>query len=524
MPTNVLTSNGMSSVVLSAMVAALLGWRGSQAAELSTGDGGGKPIAVARGESRAVLPHFIGFNGNMTRDHMPWDEPRLVDALARSHAGNFRYPGGTVGNYWDWDLGGINRSLSKKDFGATSHVFAMRRLKSRYPLENFAKGMKAGGVTPVFMLNMTFHTLEEQLGHLKKAEKSGVPVKYVELGNEFYFGRGAHPAIDDVYPSVEKYAETASKWAAAIKAAFPDVRLAACAAGHIGNATKSKRRRTWDARLLKVLRGVDALTIHCYTTPGLTEADPADKKKGPSIERREKQLAALKTSEGVSRMLGRPYSLWQYRVEAGVIPRDMELWITEFNIADRVGAARGTWAHGLAIVNFLHVFLADGRPNLACYHNFYTQPLYTAVHRRPQGRSRNKDGDEGNRPTPFSFNGAGEAIALFGEAMRSATRATRLTFAPTPTAEESEGRPSYPTLIGWIFEGGPGSKALIANLSYSTVEVAGRALGLRGSPYRQVYSEPATPVLNEQSLKRSTGRLSGPLAVPAYSITVIESQ
>lgn len=56
--------------------------------------------------SRAIPEDFLGLNGaNVLVDTEDWDEINSNNALAGSPMKTFRFPGGTVSNYWDWRRG-----------------------------------------------------------------------------------------------------------------------------------------------------------------------------------------------------------------------------------------------------------------------------------------------------------------------------------------------------------------------------------------------------------------------------------
>ncbi|GAB3222709.1 hypothetical protein [Spirosoma arcticum] len=57
-----------------------------------------------------------------------------------------------------------------------------------YTLDNYAKGFKATGMSPMVVLNRLGKDLEHDLNILGKLRDTGLPVRHVEMGNVRYFG------------------------------------------------------------------------------------------------------------------------------------------------------------------------------------------------------------------------------------------------------------------------------------------------------------------------------------------------
>lgn len=183
------------------------------------------------------------------------------------------------------------------------------------------------------MLNMLSQGLSDSLEMLREAEARGIPVRRVELGNEFYFDRFGLAIAR--YPTAEDYALEANLWAAAIKAEWPDAQIVA-----IGNAEHAdglpEREETWNERVLPLLsEDITAITLHLYPRPDQSPADTY--------------------AEIISRSELDGYT--------------GQIWITEFNVSDYTGGVKNTALHGQLVTQWLEVFDDDERVRLVLLHN-----------------------------------------------------------------------------------------------------------------------------------------------------------
>ncbi len=121
----------------------------------------------------------------------PWTDPRTLAAVKALNLQSLRYPGGTDANYWDWHTGWVYPS-----FPTGAGPFSET-------LKDFAPLVKLTG-PPIFDLNvMTYNNsiatpaqtsamVQDQVAMLKAAQQLGMPVEYIELGNELLFCASSH--------------------------------------------------------------------------------------------------------------------------------------------------------------------------------------------------------------------------------------------------------------------------------------------------------------------------------------------
>ncbi len=220
------------------------------------------PLVAVPSRTVALLPDRVGVNGNLTSIDHPWTNDSLLDAFKTLRLGHLRYPGGTLGNYWDWDRGWIDAAVPDSLMIKWVVSNKLRDSPKRYTLDDLAIVHRASGVTPLFMLNMLSKDLDHALRNLRRAEALGMPVKYIEMGNELYFDI---PFPKLRYPTPEDYGRTCQRWIDTLSAAFPEAQFAVVGS-HI---SYHARQKDWTARVLRHCPGADAVTFHQYGPSGL---------------------------------------------------------------------------------------------------------------------------------------------------------------------------------------------------------------------------------------------------------------
>ncbi len=501
-------------------------------------------VKATPGRSHTILPHFVGFNANLAALDQPWATPGLAEATKDLRPGNLRYPAGSLGNIWDWDAGrtfrdgGANPGPGEIDYDRTiGWTRSLANSPRTYTLENLAQGHKAVGFEPVYMLNVVHYEPAEQVEHLKHARNLGLPVTYVELGNELYFGPGADRYVTDKFPTPEAYATAANEWARAIKAEFPDALVAAVGSSG-GEPRHSPRRREWNARVAPLLAPnlIDAVTVHKYVghdLDGIVEGndlEDLDNKTGndriapPPWQRAVYSLLA--TEAGVAHMLSRPYAAWDKFTQTQELPPDTPIWLTEFNLADDTGAVRNTWAHGLFIAAYLDAFLADGRVQLVDFHNLIGGNLFPALWSDDDLQTLALDAANGLPATRrWDPTAAGLVMGLFGRAMHGRDTVTALDLPGVPTIADEAGN-AYPAAFAWRFSSSDGSHlptALIVNLSPTPVSLDLSALNLAGT-VTTLSAAPHTFVTRPDIVARTTAPLAAEQTFPAYSVSLIAGE
>jgi hypothetical protein len=480
-------------------------------------------VGTNTGTARAVPAGFFGYNDERSQLGNPLD-PNLLAVEGKVFCQVIR-TNGSFGNYWDWKMG---LYVTNYDDGYTNS-------KNAYPrtVGTFYNQFLAMHSTPIYMLNMltdpqcvppvggfcqftpTTPNLNYQLQWLQAAQSQGLPVKYIELGNEFYLG--SNPGYTQVFPDPATsadppastvYARLATQWIAAIKKQFPQALIAALGATNVTN--EDVRRRSWNAGLFPALQGEDAITLHSYITTTVA--------KGAALDNSAAQV-----------MLATPFSNWaSLEKDIAGIPAGLPIWFTEYDLGDKTEPVWGTWAHGLVVSTMTLLYLEEPRVQIAAKYTL----LANAIH----GDIFNDTTSFSNVPwvaappnppltTQWGRSAADMALAEVGAAVAATSQAVKLTFPGAPTL--IGGGTSYGALYGWSFQAGSSRRVVVLNLSNQPLSIDVSGLGLSGAAYEQISGAPFTYVTGGLSgsptnLTETSGTLAGKTcALPAYSITRI---
>lgn len=482
--------------------------------------GGEGSVKVTRSEMSRQLPAYIlGFNVNNARGPS-WREPEALAAAVNLQPLNLRYPGGTVGNYWDWETGwfmeGTNPPHGLGNIEPTINK-----------LEDFKVLIDATGAEPVYMLNMLTSDLEHQMNMLRHARAIGLKVRLVELGNEFYLPREGYM---ERFPAPEDYAREANEWIKTIKAEFPATRVGVVGAHERGT---QGRRNNWNKPVLDAIEGADALTVHPYAGPNLAEEMDTllegtglvpetrrDKRKSGMVAPEPYQQAqkeAMASAEGPGYALSAPFGAWDhFKATRTKLPEGMTFWFTEYGIFDRVGAIHSTWLHGLFVAAMSAAYIEGDNVELLCIHQLVGQPAFTAILTGQDPFARYMDYAETKR---FSLSAMGVTIRHLCDALRGATRVNGLAFDPNPVMTSRTGTP-WPTLVGWTIDSAEGRKAMIMNLGSQPADLA-----IAGSPLDgfetidRIASDPGRRITGIEAVDRTGKPLENVLILPPFSIT-----
>ena len=198
---------------------------------------------------------LTGFNINWS--FLPPLNQDIINVTASLKPQIIRYPGGTISKKWNWQDG---TTINQPN-------------RPAHPLNDLLELKKATGAEVIFVLNTIYKTLDDQLSMLRTARDMGIPVKYIEMGNEHYLGKGnnaddsgKHQDNVDKFPTGKEYAEFVNGWVPEIRAEFPDVKIGISMLGRTNN---NERLKTWNQLIVDTIEpdNFDAFVYHVYVRP-----------------------------------------------------------------------------------------------------------------------------------------------------------------------------------------------------------------------------------------------------------------
>ncbi len=453
---------------------------------------------TATGGVRTVTPTLLGLNGVNTTGPQ-WDNSPFDAVLKRFAPGVIRYPGGTVANYWSWPDGWFQPGEWPGE--------PAKAVNDTLPV--FGTGLAAAGATPLFDLNtVTINgaigsdaenttMLDQQLQALRSAAGDGLPVKMVELGNELYQSGYISTGPDGQdytkrFPSAADYATQMNAWISALHTAFPGVKVAVVATDANDVPGIAPRRSTWNATVLPLLKGEDAVTIH-------------------------DNLRVYDASSSPATVLAYPYLHFQKLKahELALFHSDqLPVWVTEFNLADQTPGHvfQGTWLHGLFVA--AQALLFTGDPDIT----YAGLDATIGTDLAPIFSSTQGFGSGGPATVRLALSAAGTTMSMIQSAFDRASAAQVLSFSPSPAL----GTTGAPALLGLVLTTQGGPEVLLVNLSAQPVTLDVSAILPGALTVTQVTAPSiATKVTGPGSTETSTSTASGTVQIEPYALADI---
>jgi hypothetical protein len=450
----------------------------AQAAQGTTASSGSKALTARPADGYHSIPNaFAGFNAPFRKNSWLALTPELRQAAAGLSPGALRVFGGTTANYWNWRTGkfydrhGVPRQYRR----------AYRRMSPIY-MADWAQLVQGANAIPVFDLNLVTSHLSHQLDMLRRARELGMPVRWVELGNELYFHA---PLIDEAIPSARAYGRKATRWIDAIKKEFPHARVAAVGFGGPRSWSGDARRRHWDWRMLSTLRGEDALTFHTYWRT------PRGRLSPPRLA---KVLAAPLRRLAVLRSAG-----------LGKLPGGVQAWVTEWNVWHG-SSLRGTWVNGLMNAEYLLGLLGETRVR--------QEDLHALIFRNPfAALFPNQDafGDQ-TSTVPFAPTATGRALGELHPLLYDGPGVRRLKIRHAPRIDGTR----FPAVRAVEVEG---RGALLLNLTDRQRRVRPAGASACEGTLDSIWARPGVRITGHAGeVSHRTVQTEGSMRLPRYSV------
>lgn len=472
------------------------------------------PITLSKQHGYIKLKHYaMGYNAQLMRATVMGNNEFLQSVL-NLNPHNLRYPGGTNSNYWDWQTGWIKSGTERKEW---------KNLPiTKYTLDDFAKMIIPAEGTPVFVLNMLTSTLGEQIDMLRYALKINLPVKLIELGNEFYLDQDDYRKI---FPTAHEYAAMCNTWIDSLKNEFRDVRIAV-----IGNSLRDMqmqgkgidlRAREWNKIVYTEVNNADAITYHLYTGSGL-EAIKTSREKTRHNEKADytsdEQAVwqeAFEKKEGLERFLAMPFVRVEMfkRNDLSAIPSGKNAWITEYNLFENEGIVCGTWAHGLYAITEALLLLRIPQTELICYHNLAQTSQFGAIFYNDNAFDQNYIHMLNKT---YSHSATGVTLKLLAKLL-SCNKLASIEIKNSPQIVFN-GKRKFPAVIGYDAECGQ----LLLNLSDKEISIndGGKPV-FKMSQIKCYSANPRKQIGSESDISTTVTKSNRITKLPPYSISIL---
>jgi len=486
-------------------------------------DGGTTGAAIkisASGNAKQLMANALGIN-TQTRGGPSWSDQRFLDQITSLHAKNLRYPGGNIGNFWNWSAPITSdvtkwKGLIQQNMRDPAHPTAIPTGAQnvaqniyQYKLEDLKRGLSySPGSIPIFMLNQLTDNVQDQIEMLKAARDLGMPVEYAELGNEFYLTYGAGGDFKTgtlgyyyaVFPTPLSYANDCRTWITEIRKVFPDIKIAWNAANYDGaNAGWMAHTRTvtWNKTLMDANLDTDAAIIHLYSN-SMNCTLPAQSFYNT------KTLLDQNVDFMNSDLTGK------------------KIWFTEYNIKADNNRYVGAWIMALHTVFYTAEILLVPQVVFACHHNISSETEIALIYRDATPIPVKYGSAETVTVTPLEMSASGYGFRMLGEALDDATSIQRLSFDGSPTLSFtlSGTNVTMPLLWGYGIQGVK-YKRLILSLSSQPQTIA---CGNGVTEVSSISAKTLDEVIAKQdqiTYSNPTPDGNGNVTVPPYSISIV---
>lgn len=427
-----------------------------------------------------------------------WGNQSFIDSVQNLNIQLIRYPGGTESQYFDWQTGRSVPASLWTNGTLFNHSYIGTAPHISYPLSELHYFYQQTGIKPVFCLNMLTKTLSNQIQMLQTAASLGIPVHYIELGNELYFNV---TDFTNKYPNPIDYVlDVKNNWIPQLSSLFSNAKIAVIGSydglTDLNNNTVPPRIYTWNDTLFAQYVGADGITFHYYIPPNTTTL----------------------SNPNITQALAAPFKHWQTMKINTVdkVTNGMECWITEYNLNDgnqTTYSIASSWTHGLYTAALFSQMLEEPKITMLLNHQITGSPAFASL------ASYTPFGDTlTNRLTA-----EGNAMRLIHQAVKGNNTATKLNFSNNPTITVNT--TNYPSLIGWVFDNGADKELYLLNLSNTnfTLDLSSAITGT--FEYEQISAtNPLQKDITTQNLIINKGFSNSSIQSLAYSLTYVKNQ
>jgi len=425
---------------------------------------------------------LIGFNGAANFCSATWTNKPFRDSVGTLRPSIIRFPGGTNSNHWDWQTGYWQVAPSTPTYVANLTNTCITRADELQLGLNASPGSKA-----VMVLNFQYSNINYQVQGLNYAVSKGVPVEYIELGNE----HNISSSIQQYIPA-STYATQGKIWADSLKANFPNAKVCM-----VGGAIPFSPTSGWHDSIFSKNPNIDALSFHIYLGAGNNDSKFCTKRA---------LSMPFNTSTGATGGVASRFMTGKFT--NSVVPNNIEVWATEYNMSEQLTSCpiqhAGTWTHALYLSEMSHLLMSQPKITMLLNHNVTGLVDFAAV-------------DMGTNVLA-----SGVAMRLLNEAARSTDSTASVNF--VGQANITWSTTTYPSLIGWKFWKGPTENAWICNLSPNSTKISADEIVGTNFSYDSFYEDSTFVVQGLASLKHNLGLSSDSVTLPAFSITLLKKQ
>jgi len=212
-------------------------------------------------KSKALSADLLGLNSHFLSTAYGYNSPEVIEASGYFRIPLLRFPGGTVGNLYNYETDTFDLSINlHRPPSFFTWINRLLSEKVTFGFEKYAFLCKKNNIKSMLMYNINYPSPERAVKWLENRKKSGITVKWIELGNESH----NQSQCNDYTDTLEKFTAVTKEISKAIKTADQSVKCAI--------PLYSVMDETWNIPLAKE-NYYDAGILHPYVYFGKTAGE-----------------------------------------------------------------------------------------------------------------------------------------------------------------------------------------------------------------------------------------------------------
>jgi len=221
-------------------------------------------ISIDTKNKEEYLKTLNGFNANVLTSSLTYDDAPFLEMVKELKLNYLRFPGGTVANHYNWKKDTLDAPQMKAPDWLRKGVKELLKLKKKYGYKHYLNLVEKCNLNPIIVVNIQNQRADGAVKWITELKKDGLKVKYVELGNEIYFGKQNIKSTSNV----SGYVKICKSFAKALKKAHPELVIGVTAGPFF-----TSKWNPWNISLGKE-SFFDAVIYHDYEHHPTPKKDP----------------------------------------------------------------------------------------------------------------------------------------------------------------------------------------------------------------------------------------------------------
>lgn len=177
-------------------------------------------INIITEQSHPFQNDLLSSNSHFSWSSYDWSDQEIIDLIAETFPmSNMRFPGGTVGNYYNWATDTYHPD--ELSFASTSRKNAYNN-GFVFNYNGYKNNCVTNSASSTLMFNVIQDDIEAAKSRLQSRLDDGLDIKWIEMGNENYFSNQAFGNVS----TLSKYISHTQTMTAGLKQIAPDIKVA----------------------------------------------------------------------------------------------------------------------------------------------------------------------------------------------------------------------------------------------------------------------------------------------------------